>query len=237
MEVNKIANARSSNGDEGDVDLSVSQGMAEDYRSNLQKEGYDGIVYRNDVEGGTSYVIFEGTQAKSATGNRGTYDPKDPNIKNYSSSQPRGSDGRFGSGGGGGGGTTKDAKRQGLAKISHKPATVKKQRLAEAEQAILAKALGGQNTDDNEAFDVIVGQNAVEVKTLIDNSNDKITMHPSSLLRKKKYARSHKLKAHTVVIDARSIRRKYYYRDAVGSFRITAMERVSKSELKRKLSV
>jgi hypothetical protein len=40
----------------------------------------DGIVLNDEEFGGTSYVAFEPTQIKSATGNRGTFDPNDPNI-------------------------------------------------------------------------------------------------------------------------------------------------------------
>lgn len=70
----------------------------------IKGAGYDGVVYLNRREGtGTdgvigedemtdaefqaeapsasdSYIVFEPTQIKSATGNRGTFDPNDPNI-------------------------------------------------------------------------------------------------------------------------------------------------------------
>lgn len=47
----------------------------------LDELGYDGIVYKNAWEGeGDSYLVFEPTQIKSAIGNRGTFDPNDPNI-------------------------------------------------------------------------------------------------------------------------------------------------------------
>lgn len=47
----------------------------------LTRSGYDGIVYRNRVEGdGDSYVVFDPSQIKSAIGNRGTFDPNNPNI-------------------------------------------------------------------------------------------------------------------------------------------------------------
>jgi len=51
-----------------------------------REHGYDGITYRNVVEkvdwekGGSAYIAFDPTQIKSATGNRGTFDPNDPNI-------------------------------------------------------------------------------------------------------------------------------------------------------------
>jgi hypothetical protein len=53
-------------------------------RERLRREGYDGIVIRNsDTDSGESrddWVVFEPTQIKSAIGNRGTFDPADPNI-------------------------------------------------------------------------------------------------------------------------------------------------------------
>ena len=44
---------------------------------------YDGIIAENVVDGDTEstvYIVFEPTQIKSATGNRGTYDPTNPDI-------------------------------------------------------------------------------------------------------------------------------------------------------------
>jgi hypothetical protein len=47
----------------------------------LKKNGYDGLKYPNEREGeGFSYVPFSPTQIKSATGNRGTYDPTSPEL-------------------------------------------------------------------------------------------------------------------------------------------------------------
>ena len=47
-----------------------------------KEEGYDGLVYRNEFEdkGSDSWVVFRPEQIKSATGNRGTFDPNDPRI-------------------------------------------------------------------------------------------------------------------------------------------------------------
>jgi hypothetical protein len=56
-------------------------------RSNLlsafmQQLGYDGIVYANEFEGGgDSYIAIKPSQIKSATGNIGTYDAKNPDIR------------------------------------------------------------------------------------------------------------------------------------------------------------
>ena len=48
----------------------------------LRRRGHDGIVYRNYTEddGSDSYAVFDPSQIKSATGNRGTFDPNDPDI-------------------------------------------------------------------------------------------------------------------------------------------------------------
>lgn len=52
-------------------------------REILMAKGYDGIVYTNQVEdvGTDSYIVFDPTQIKSATGNRGTFDPADQRIQ------------------------------------------------------------------------------------------------------------------------------------------------------------
>jgi hypothetical protein len=58
----------------------TAQEMARKYRDHLMSKGHDGIKYKNEVEGGTSWVAFRPEQIKSAVGNRGTFDPNDPDI-------------------------------------------------------------------------------------------------------------------------------------------------------------
>jgi len=57
----------------------------EKIKSALIKKGYDGVKYSNSFEGekdGTeSYIAFYPEQIKSATGNRGTFDSKNPDIR------------------------------------------------------------------------------------------------------------------------------------------------------------
>lgn len=43
--------------------------------NDLKSQGYDGVDFGHGV-----YVVFEPTQIKSAIGNNGNFDPKDPNI-------------------------------------------------------------------------------------------------------------------------------------------------------------
>jgi hypothetical protein len=54
--------------------------------ADLEAQGYDGVIYNDHSEGDrvdlAEVVAFRSTQIKSATGNRGTFDPNDPNILN-----------------------------------------------------------------------------------------------------------------------------------------------------------
>lgn len=45
-----------------------------------KRAGHDGLIWMQGERGGRDYVVFEPTQIKSATGNRGTFDPADPRI-------------------------------------------------------------------------------------------------------------------------------------------------------------
>jgi hypothetical protein len=142
--------------------------------------------------------------------------------------------GEFSTGSESGASTWKSGKAL-LALNSYKPSTAAKQRKGEAEQARLATVVGLANTDDNAPFDLLGGKVAVEVKTLIDNDNDKITVHPESRLRKEAFASSHGLSMHTVAIDTRGSARAYYYRAGVGAYRLGNMERISVADLRSRL--
>jgi hypothetical protein len=62
--------------------------MPQHWVDNIRSEGYDGIMYARPEKvfpsGETSrdqeYIVFDPKQIKSAIGNRGTYDPEDPDI-------------------------------------------------------------------------------------------------------------------------------------------------------------
>lgn len=129
----------------------------------------------------------------------------------------------------------KDMDKAERAKASHKPSTVEKQRRAEAEQRKFAAAVGGANDGDNLAFDVRRGRHAIEFKCVMDNANDKITMHSPSRRRKEAFAKKNRLVAHTVVKDIRGSSPVYYYRQGVGAFRLGSMEKVTLADLKERL--
>ena len=61
-------------------DSSFAEQMAEKYKNRLIENGYDGVKYKNEVEGGNSWIAFHPNQIKSAVGNRGTFDPNEPDI-------------------------------------------------------------------------------------------------------------------------------------------------------------
>ena len=56
--------------------------VSKERRDELESQGYDGII-APEVEGGrfAEYVVFRPGQIKSATGNRGTFDPANPDIR------------------------------------------------------------------------------------------------------------------------------------------------------------
>lgn len=61
------------------------------FNATLKAKGHDGIIVnRTQLSGKTKeYVVFEPTQIKSATGNRGTFDPSDPDIRNPRTTPPQ----------------------------------------------------------------------------------------------------------------------------------------------------
>lgn len=82
-----------------DLDLDVFGRDIEELAEKAQRLGYDGLIVDNVYDIGphdpleqlsTIYVVFDSRQVKSATRNRGTYDPDDPDIRaNVSSSSGR----------------------------------------------------------------------------------------------------------------------------------------------------
>ena len=113
------------------------------------------------------------------------------------------------------------------------------QRYAEENELEMARALGGASFKDGEPVDVVVPDetgrvaHGIELKTIVFNSNAKITMKGDALARKRAWARREKATFHTVVIDDSQIygggkgQRTIYYRRGAGSFRIKNMYRVT----------
>lgn len=127
------------------------------------------------------------------------------------------------------------AKRVARAKATYRPATRANQQRAYESERMVTGMVGGKNLPDNEPMDIITTHagavHGVEVKTFIDQKNDKVTCHKESRERKERWAKANKATLHTVIIDRRnehkdpairklySGHRVYYYR-GVGSPRI-----------------
>ena len=119
----------------------------------------------------------------------------------------------------------------------------------------LAKATAGLSLQDNEPVDVIVMksgimQHGIELKTMVSNKSDKITMKKESLQRKRVWQQDNFAPFHTVVFDDRDVynangpgqhnesARKIFYRRGAGSFRVPTMHQVADiSELNSLLSM
>lgn len=156
--------------------------------------------------------------------------------------------GQFASGGGSGGSGVKHETKSKrtkaeIAKASAKRVASEIQRYAEEHnEPQFAAEIGGQSLDDNEPIDVVTEINGkthgIELKTMVNNSNDKITMKREAMERKAKWERKNKGAVHTVVLDDREVfnangpgkhdtsKRKIYYRRGYGSFRVGSMKEV-----------
>lgn len=118
------------------------------------------------------------------------------------------------------------------ALMNYKPADRLVHQKADFGESLVREAIGGVRTANDMPFDVLTpdGNHAIEVKTMINNSNDKITMRASALSRKMSWAIRNKAMPHTVVLDMRngvSYPTAVYYRPGVGSFRVSSMKLLS----------
>lgn len=115
--------------------------------------------------------------------------------------------------------------------------------------------LGGQSEGDNAAYDVQAEINesthGVELKTMVDNKHNKITMKRSAMERKAQWEVESGGVFHTVVFDDQEVYnargdgkhgdvkdRVIYYRRGAGSFRVSSMHAVADNdELKSLMSM
>ena len=122
----------------------------------------------------------------------------------------------------------KTSARQATARRSKSLTRKRAQRFAERQEDVVARAVGGhvagsQAPVDVKFIDARGRIHGIEVKTLLRQSNDKITMRRDALTRKLEWARATCALLHTVAIDFRQPCAAVYYRPGVGSFRLTAM--------------
>lgn len=173
-------------------------------------------------------------------------------VLKYAPDQPRDDHGRFGEGQGDetlttpalpaaptGGGESPKTERGARAAAAYRPAEKDKQDFATASEQDIARRANGQVTKDNEPVDVIMtdakGRTVgIELKTLCDAGNDKITMKAEAQARKKGWERKHG-RVFTLVVDRRdeyaggAHREKFsgqraYVKRGWGSLRLSGMQ-------------
>jgi hypothetical protein len=144
------------------------------------------------------------------------------------------------------------------AKDAHKMTDKEVQRYSEEHnEPMIAKQLGGMSFPDSEPVDIAapdehgVVQHGLEVKTIVDNSNGKITMDTYAQVRKINWEQANKATLHTLVVDDSKVfnakgpglhdesqREFYYRRGAAGSARINSMYKAgSMDEVKQLMSM
>jgi hypothetical protein len=110
------------------------------------------------------------------------------------------------------------------------------QAIADRSEQVLSDAIGVPRTRDNSAFDLRNDDVGIEVKTLVNGKNEKITMSKTAFGRKIAEQRADELKAYTVVVDRRTGglhgQATYYVREGLGSFRLGSMTKTTLSELR-----
>jgi hypothetical protein len=120
------------------------------------------------------------------------------------------------------------------AQSAYVSANYAEQKIADEQERIVASALGLPRTPDNQEFDMKTPHLGVELKTMVKQTNDKITMSKTALAKKVDsiQAAGPGFRAFTVVADKRGGSTRYYYREGVGSFRLGTMHQVSLPQLK-----
>jgi hypothetical protein len=119
--------------------------------------------------------------------------------------------------------------RQQRALVHYIPTTKADHASADTGEQMVREAVHGQRTADNMPFDVLAGKHAIEVKAMLHQSNDKITMRKAALQRKYGWAAKNNATPHTVVLDMRNgatTPNAVYYRQGVGSFRMGSMQQL-----------
>jgi hypothetical protein len=66
-------------------DAEKFKGRLNEWRKELEQQGFDGVIVRGDFE---EVIAFRPTQIKSATGNIGTYDPENADIRYQREAEP-----------------------------------------------------------------------------------------------------------------------------------------------------
>lgn len=113
------------------------------------------------------------------------------------------------------------------------------QLIADKSEKVLSTAIGIPRTKNNSAFDLRNDEVGIEVKTLVNGKNEKITMSKAALGRKLAEQQADGIRGYTVVVDRRSGglngQATYYIKQGFGSFRLGSMEKTTLSQIKERV--
>ena len=162
---------------------------------------------------------------------REAYDPDEPRVEGGPHA------GEWTSGGGGEEKEASDRVKRAIA--SQVRTGQHEQLIADRSEDVLSRGIGIPRTRDNSAFDLRNDEVGIEVKTLVNGKNEKITMSKTALGRKIAEQRADGIKAYTVVVDRRTGgltgKATYYVKEGLGSFRLGSMEKISLSDLRERV--
>ena len=93
------------------------------------------------------------------------------------------------------------------ARVAYRPTNKMFKAAAAERNKSIADTMGGTIAEWNVPFEVIIGENAFEVKTILRKNDDYAIMHPDSKALKLAYAKKHKLTTNMIFIknDADSV--------------------------------
>ena len=110
--------------------------------------------------------------------------------------------------------------------------------VGEAVQEYVASILNATGTKGTHAVDIITATFAIEVKALVDQKNDKITIKTSKCkgkinqaARKRTWCKKNKKRLYTLAVDLREKTPVFYLKRDAGSFRLKGMAVITEAEL------
>lgn len=94
------------------------------------------------------------------------------------------------------------------------PVTAEKVKMSALNAKLIADAIGGKTTPDNHPYDVLTNKVGIEVKTIIEAKNDKVTVHKESRERKQEFQKKTGITPYIAVVDMRPGRAGVYIKEA-----------------------
>jgi len=125
-----------------------------------------------------------------------------------------------------------------IAKASYVESTKERQDVAEAvEDEVAGSIVNAERTAGNSPFDIIVGNIALEIKSLIETDVERVQMRKDSRENKEVFLKDNPdLIGMTILVDRRNPEPvTIYFKEGVGAFRVGSMEKIEAPSLKEAL--